>query len=52
MPLKTGYSKKTFAENLHELLASGRPTKQALAISYSKKREAEKEAGKPVTSKK
>ncbi len=32
-----------------ELLKSGRDKKQALAISYSKQREAEKKAGKPET---
>jgi len=52
MPLKSGYGKKTFAENLAELLSSGYNRKQALAISYNNKRKAEKEAGKPVTPKK
>lgn len=38
MPLKRGKSKKSFDYNVHELLASGRPIKQALAIAYKKKR--------------
>ncbi len=46
MPLKIGTSKKTFVSNLKELLKSGKPKDQALAISYSEKRKAEKRAGK------
>lgn len=38
MPLKEGKSKKTFEYNFKELLASGYPKKQALAISYSKQK--------------
>ncbi len=51
MPLKSGYSDKTFSGNLKELLKSGKPKKQALAISYSEKRQAEKKAGKKITPK-
>lgn len=40
MPLKTGKSKKTFEKNLDVLLKENYPQKQALAIAYSKKREA------------
>lgn len=38
MPLKSGKSKKAFNYNVAELVASGRPVKQAVAIAYSKKR--------------
>jgi len=36
MPLKVGSSKKTISTNIAELVRSGRPTKQAAAIAYSK----------------
>lgn len=35
MPLKKGKSKKVISENVAELIRSGRPTKQAVAIAYS-----------------
>lgn len=38
MPLKKGKSEKTFKENLKELMASGKPKDQALAIAYSQKK--------------
>ncbi len=48
MPLHEGTSKKTFVSNLKELLKSGKPEKQALAISYSEQRKAKKKQAKPV----
>jgi hypothetical protein len=36
MPLKRGSSAKTIATNIRELMHSGRPQKQAIAIAYSK----------------
>lgn len=36
MPLKSGSSKKVMSENISELVESGYPKKQAIAISYSK----------------
>jgi hypothetical protein len=36
MPLKKGSSKKVIGENISELIRSGRPKKQALAIAFSK----------------
>ena len=50
MPLRTGKSKKTFGENVKELVAANkskpagekRPMKQIIATAYAKKREAEK----------
>lgn len=42
MPLKQGKSKKTFEENLKELIKAGKPQKQAVAIAYDVKRKAAK----------
>jgi hypothetical protein len=42
MPLKKGKSNKTFKENVAELINSGRPRSQALAISYSQQRKSKK----------
>lgn len=42
MPLKKSTSKKAFESNLKEELKAGKPKAQALAISYSVKREAAK----------
>lgn len=35
MPLQTGESKKVISKNIAELVNSGRPQKQAVAIAYS-----------------
>lgn len=35
MPLKSGKSKQTISDNIAELIRSGRPKKQAVAIAYS-----------------
>jgi hypothetical protein len=36
MPLKSGKSKKVISENIRELMESGRPQKQAVAIAMKK----------------
>lgn len=36
MPLKSGKSKKTVSYNIRELMHSGRPQKQAIAIAMHK----------------
>lgn len=36
MPLQSGSSKETISANISELVHSGRPQKQAVAIAYSK----------------
>jgi predicted CopG family antitoxin len=36
MPLKKGKSKKVISENIAELIRSGRPQKQAVAIAMNK----------------
>jgi hypothetical protein len=36
MPLKSGKSKASISYNIRELVKSGRPVKQAVAISYRK----------------
>ncbi len=38
-PLKKGKSKATISSNIRELIHSGRPKKQAVAIAYSQARE-------------
>lgn len=42
MPLVKGTSKKSFEKNIKKEIAAGKPQKQAVAIAYSEKREAEK----------
>ena len=37
MPLKRGKSKEVFSGNVRELMHSGYPQKQAVAIAYSQK---------------
>lgn len=41
MPLKKSASKKAFSQNVSTEMQAGRPQKQALAIAYSVKREAQ-----------
>lgn len=41
MPLKKSASKKAFGENVAAEMRAGKPQRQALAIAYSVKREAE-----------
>lgn len=36
MPLKTGKSKKAISYNIKELMSTGRPQKQAVAIALNK----------------
>lgn len=57
MPLKKGSSKKTVRENVRELIMSGRPQKQTVAISLSeadrsKKKTTKKKSTKKKTTKK
>ena len=42
MPLKKSASPKAFRENVKAEIKAGKPVKQAVAIAYSVKREAEK----------
>lgn len=42
MPLIKSKSKKAFGENIAAEMRAGKPQKQAVAIAYSVKREAEK----------
>jgi hypothetical protein len=46
MPLKKGTSKKAFQENIKTEIKAGKPIKQAVAISYSVKRESKKKGNK------
>jgi hypothetical protein len=46
MPLKKSTSDKAFKENIKTEVKAGKPVKQAVAIAYSEKREAEKKKGK------
>lgn len=42
MPLKKGSSRKVVSENIRELISSGRPQKQAIAIALSEARRSKK----------
>ncbi len=42
MPLKKSTSPKAFKENIKTEIKAGKPVKQAVAIAYSEKRQAEK----------
>lgn len=46
MPLKKGSSDKAFKENVKAEVKAGKPVKQAVAIAYKVKREAERKKGK------
>lgn len=46
MPLVKSTSKKAFEKNIKAEVKAGKPVKQALAISYAVKREAEKKPAK------
>ncbi len=46
MPLKKSTSPKAFKENIKAEVKAGKPVKQAVAISYAVKREAEKKSAK------
>ena len=46
MPLVKSTSKKAFEKNIKTEVKAGKPVKQAVAIAYSEKREAEKKPKK------
>jgi hypothetical protein len=47
MPMTKGYSKKTIGKNIAMEIKSGKPQKQAVAMSLSVASKAAKAAGKP-----
>jgi hypothetical protein len=47
MPMTKGYSKKTIGKNIAMEIKSGKPMKQAVAMSLSTAAKAAKAAGKP-----
>lgn len=46
MPLTKSASKNAFAKNIKREIAAGKPQKQAVAIAYAVKREAQRSQGK------
>jgi len=46
MPLKPGKSKKAISSNIKELMSTGRPQKQAIAIAMSKAKKSKKKGKK------
>jgi len=46
MPLKHGYSQKSFSSNVRTEMKRGKPQKQAMAIAYATQKAALKKAGK------
>lgn len=51
MPLIKSMAPKAFKKNIATEVKAGKPIKQAVAIAYSEKREAQKAAGKKPTPK-
>ncbi len=47
MPLKTGFSQATISENIRREIKAGRDPKQAVAIAFSKAREAARKIKDP-----
>ena len=52
MPLIASMTPKALRANIKQEIESGKPPKQAVAIAYSVKREAQEKAGKKPTPKK
>ena len=51
MPLLKGTSKATISSNVGELVSSGYPTRQAVAIAYNKAGKGKKKGSKKKTKK-